>query len=299
MNELYSNEINQLEHKIHVKGVAVEPVSSPTAKISTSATNDFADSSPLSVTELDEAYLIAVPSGILTNKRFARVDFEYELDGYGLHKESSVYEISRRLVSFDEVNSYRGLDATGDKYSIEYWQYDIVEAVVRLVIEEYCNQKFNHWYGTKSIYASKESIVLDQYMSKCESISNGLAYNEYFDSNDMTEYQLADSGLLLSRRDEWVRSTVFSRNIPGNSWFNVTGSWGYESVPRPVKEASLELIRFFISDDIEFRRKFFLNMNTSADSSYTFNFSAYRDSTGNPIADSLLSPYRIFMISAV
>lgn len=300
MNELYSNEINQLEHKLHIKGQPVIPVSLPVAKIYASSNNEFKEPSQnLSVSELDGAYKLAVPSSIIKNKRFAKVEFEYELAGFGFQKETNVYEITRRLVSFDEVNSYRGLDSTGDKFSLEYWEYDIAESIVRLVIEEFCNQKFSYWHGTKTMYGAKESLALDQYMSKFEAITTGLGYYEMYDLMDLSEYRLSESGTLLGLRDEWSRATVYRKNQPSNSWYNISGQWGYESIPRAVKEASLELIRYFISDDIEYRRKFFLNMNTSADSSYTFNFAAYRDSTGNPIADSLLTPYRIFNMSAV
>lgn len=300
MNELYSNEINEHVYRISVKGVAKEPVDLPVAKIVTSDDTLF-ESTPvlLNVIEEDNEYRVAIPSQLLHLKRFAKITFEYELEDFGDQKQEDIFEITRRIFSFDEALHFIGQDRTNDKYVLSYQDYDVLESGIRLIIETYCNQKFNLWHGAKEIYGSVNSLHLNQHMEKIDSVVSGVQDQlTFYDTYEVGDYSLSTGGTLLGIKKEYVLPTFLYRNTPRNSWFVVTGLWGYLSVPRPVKEAALELLKVYDSSDIQSRRQYLLNKSSGEDS-FGYNFAAYRDSTGNPIADALLSDYRIFNLGAV
>lgn len=300
MNELYSNEINVLTFNISVKGEPVEPVSLPTAKLWCSVAQDSWESPELlTVVKEGSLYKVIVPNSVIANKRWAKVEFEYELEDYGFNKVVENYELDSRLISFEELNNNLGKDSTGESYSVEYWEYDRAEKVVRKIINTFCKQRFNQWTGSRKVYGSNATINLPQHMDKLTAVASGYTDINFFDNYDIGEYQLSASGKVLGVAQPWVKPSIYYKTYQSNQLYLITGVWGYAGVPEAVKEAALELIRFFMSDDAESRRKFFLNVNSDSNSSFTFNFSAYRDSTGNPVADELLSDFRIYHVSTV
>ena len=300
MNELYSNETNVLTFSTSVKGEHKIPTSLPIAKLWTSNTKDFIGTpNDLTVFEEDSVYKVLVPSNLISNKRWAKVVFEYDLLNYGFNALSEIYELDARLITLEELNNNLGVDSTGESYEVSYWQYDKAEKVVRKIINTFCQQRFNSWIGSRKVTGSNSDIYLPQHMEKLTGVASGYTDINFFDNYNVGDYVLSDSGKVLSIGQPWIKPSVIYKKYQSKQLYLVTGIWGYLSVPEAVKEATLELVRFFMSDDVESRRNYFLNVNSDSNSSYTFNFSAYRDSTGNPVADELLSNYRIYNVSAV
>ncbi len=113
MNELYSNETNVLTFSTSVKGEHKIPTSLPIAKLWTSNTKDFIGTpNDLTVFEEDSVYKVLVPSNLISNKRWAKVVFEYDLLNYGFNALSEIYELDARLITLEELNNNLGVDST-------------------------------------------------------------------------------------------------------------------------------------------------------------------------------------------
>lgn len=75
----------------------------------------------------------------------------------------------------------------------------------------------------------------------------------------------------------------------GERTYNLTGRWGYESVPAPVKEAAKLLVNDYACGDSQYRDRYLVSM-AAADWRLQFHSGAYLR-TGNVRADQLLSEY--------
>lgn len=71
--------------------------------------------------------------------------------------------------------------------------------------------------------------------------------------------------------------------------FNLTGRWGYEYVPEPVKQAAKLLVNDYACGDSQYRDRYLVSM-AAADWKLQFHSMAYTK-TGNARADQLLSEY--------
>jgi hypothetical protein len=83
-------------------------------------------------------------------------------------------------------------------------------------------------------------------------------------------------------------------NVKIGSWsdgyeYEVTGTWGWEFVPQPVKEAARLLAADYADPDSEYRDRYLTSM-TAADWRIQFHSGAFQK-TGNVRADQLLSQY--------
>lgn len=305
MREIFSNSENLLAHYISLRGVPTEPEGLPIAKIvvgsDKSAVLDSTASIDLTVTQDDiGVYSVIVPRNILAGKRYARVEFSYEIAGHGPTVESELYVITRRVIGFEEVMEALGVDDAGDQYEITWTQYSVLETSVRKMIETYCLQDFSHWKGAQVVYGPPGFIFLPQYMEKLDSVSVS-ASDVYLvtPGSPQNRYVLSESGTSLATLNNYQTQTIFDNNNKTNVHHTVSGTWGYATIPPAITEAAMELIRIYMVDDFDARRKFLSDITNDAQISVHFNWGSYVDSTGNPVADYLLKPYRMQTFAAI
>ena len=295
MKEMYSNEPNLLIHAINVRGVPTRPEDdSLTAKLYVSNDGEFGASIPLTTRVIDNGKCeIPIQQNDIQDKRFAKVVVEYDLTDRGHFKDSYNYEIAKRLVTFDQVN-----DALGPNYAIEYDIYTEVEANVRMIIEAYCNQTFTSWTGTRKVRGQEGLVYLPQHMSKLNSVEVRTNLMGVDVVSGHGGYELEDNGYAIFNEDKIRTISIFHDKPADNTSMNVYGSWGFETLPVAITQAAIELVRVFLCDDIEYRRRFIDNIR-SGDMRLQFSPEAYVDSTGNKIADDMLQPHRVFNVGAV
>lgn len=287
MNEIFSNEVSELSLSVTVRGEPVAPMGLPTAKLYLSNTVDFPligeDLTVFPILDSISEFRIPIPFSSVKGKRYAKVVYEYELPGHGVISKDEGYEIRTRILSFEEFKQMM------DDPDIEFDSFNVAETEARLVMESYCHQSLSRWSGGRSVVGNPDKFYLPQYMSKLMNVtelSEELEI-EYFDSND---YILESTGLSIRR--EYNNRTRGLRNL------YVTGEWGFSILPDAIKKAAYELTRSFSNTSINDRRQFLLNsggggLTGMEESSDFISYKAYQDSTGNPIADQLLGPYRI------
>lgn len=293
MRELFSSEPNLIKFITAVQGRPHTPEEKPTATLLTGNTRgNLSVSQPLTVNGVDNGeWEIPIPQTELAGKRFAAVKTDYTLIDYGVISDTRIYEVCRRLVNFEELN-----DSLGEEFAIDYNTFTFVESDVRKIIESYCNQEFNSWTGTLVIEGYDGHIIMPERIEKILSVRVGTTLSSTYQS-EVKGYLVGEEGMSIynPERDKTI-SFFHGKANPVN--YTVEGVWGYGSVPAGVHQAALELARGFLCDDIEYRRRYIDNIR-NGDMRIQFAEGAYGDTTGNPIADQMLRPYRAVLMGAV
>lgn len=293
MRELYSSEPNLVKIVTSVQGRPTVPVSEPTVTLfAGNDKNNLELVAPLNAVEIDNGeYDIVIPQHYLKNKRFAAIQFNYELADYGVMQNRQTYDIASRLVNFEELNA-----ALGAGLEIEYEVFTFIETDVRKIIESYCNQSFNSWQGEKLVQGEDGHIFLNENLEQLTAVTAGskLIANQWI---PLEGYVISEAGTSVYNPDR-ERTISFFHGRESKRNFMVQGLWGYSSIPAAVHQAALELAKGFLCDDIEYRRRYIDNIRNN-DVRIEFHDKAYDDSTGNPIADQMLQPYRQFLYGAV
>lgn len=294
INELFTNDLNRLTLFISVRGTATAPTALPIAKIYVSSTNTFTgtgtDLTVVDDTTVTGKFTVDVPNSILTGYRYAKVVYEYSLASFGAQVKEEIFNISARLLSFEEYNWSRGKDVKGVSKGITYERYMQAESDARATIENYTNQFFGRWTGTISVISAPNRIFLPYILEELTDIS------EAIDSTGTlaTQYTVEDTGWSLFRSPELPLRSKSKR-------YYITGKWGYSSIPDGVKKAAKELIHDYASDNFDARRGYLLNTSGGTDlANQSANFDqiswkAYStQTTGNAVADSYLEPFRTY-----
>ena len=286
MNELFSNEANRLYFYCRSRGVLVDPEEAPQAKL----IFDHVTEKDLDVVrDTQGVYYVAIDSNDVIS-RFTEVHFLYELEGYGLIIDKQKFEVSRRIVSYDEVLEMLP--------NITYSQYEELERTVRALIEVFCKQKFNYWYGTRSVRGNEGQINLPQHLDKLDGLSKPVSMLDTFLISSTDDgYEISDDGFSI----ENARGLELRKSVHGKlkeTEFKVMGQWGYVSVPTEVKQAAAALIQQKLCPDSVYRERFVEGIRNEG-TNIKFSPATYRASTGNADADQLLSKYRILHVGVV
>lgn len=286
MNELFSNEANRLYFYCRSRGVLVDPEEAPQAKL----IFDHVTEKDLDVVrDTQGVYYVAIDSNDVIS-RFTEVHFLYELEGYGLIIDKQKFEVSRRIVSYDEVLEMLP--------NITYSQYEELERTVRALIEVFCKQKFNYWYGTRSVRGNEGQINLPQHLDKLDGLSKPVSMLDTFLISSTDDgYEISDDGFSI----ENARGLELRKSVHGKlkeTDFKVMGQWGYVSVPTEVKQAAAALIQQKLCPDSVYRERFVEGIRNEG-TNIKFSPATYRASTGNADADQLLSKYRILHVGVV
>ena len=286
MNELFSNEANRLYFYCRSRGVLVDPEEAPQAKL----IFDHVTEKDLDVVrDTQGVYYVAIDSNDVIS-RFTEVHFLYELEGYGLIIDKQKFEVSRRIVSYDEVLEMLP--------NITYSQYEELERTVRALIEVFCKQKFNYWYGTRSVRGNEGQINLPQHLDKLDGLSKPVSMLDTFLISSTDDgYEISDDGFSI----ENARGLELRKSVHGKlkeTDFKVMGQWGYVSVPTEVKQAAAALIQQKLCPDSVYRERFVDGIRNEG-TNIKFSPERYKASTGNADADQLLSKYRILHVGVV
>lgn len=286
MNELFSNEPNELRFYCRVKASLVTPTQTPTATL-------FVDDieTPLTVRTISEGVFgVPVKSNDIKTKS-ARVEFKYELPDHGEVVDSQKYEISRRIVSYDEVAE--ALDG-----EVNYKDYAEIERTARGMIEAHCRQPFSYWYGSDVAVGNDGLIMLPQYLDKLEYVEKKLSeVNAYHISFSEDGYEVASNGMAIQNY-ECLEQQKYMQASPRQSDYIIRGQWGYETLPMPIKQAALLLIQNKLCPSGVWHENYIDNLR-SDNMRIQYNPESYIDSTGNYDADQLLTDYRNITIGAI
>ena len=294
MRELYISEPNIVKFTTSVQGRPTRPEAKPTAEFFAGPDVDKLTkvANTPSISEIDNGeYEVMIPQSFLIGQRLGQVRFAYELQDFGEFFTNRTFDIVRRLVDFEELN-----DVLGKQFAIDYNTFTFVETDVRKVIETFCNQRFNSWRGRQIVTGSGGHISLPQPIELLEGVSVG---SRLVPGYGRTEpgFVITDEGHSIYNPDRTETVTfLHGREAPVD--YVIDGVWGYSSIPSGIHQAALELAKGFLCDDIEYRRRYIKTIS-AGDTRIEFHNNAYNGSSGNPIADAMLEPYRNFIMGAI
>lgn len=286
MNELFSNEANRLYFYCRNRGVLEDPIETPTAYLDI---NSVTKKEMEPIKEAVGVYYVPISHSDIGD-RFSEVEFIYELEGSGPISDKQKFEISRRIVSYDEVLQMLP--------NIKYSEYEELERTVRGLIEVYCKQKFNYWYGIREVRGNDGIIALPQYLEKLDGLSKRMtAVDMFLVSSADDGFTISDEGFSIKNE----RSISIRKSSHGKFKevdFKVLGQWGYVSVPTQVKQAAAALIQQKLCPDSVYRERFVDGIRNE-NMNIKFSPERYNNSTGNADADKLLSAYRVVHIGII
>lgn len=286
MIEVYSSEPNLMKFTTDVQGRYVSP---DRISASLKASNELGSHTPLIDLRIDELdngrYEYIIPQQLVEGKKYAEVFIEYELEEYGVFRDHKTFEIAQRLIGFNELNT-----ALGEFGIEEYDTFSEIERNVRHIIQSHCNQNFNWWTGEQSVRGAGAVLQLPDRLAKLEGVAtHSSAFSNPLQTFPEQGYVIDGDGYILFNSYKQDTLNMF-RHKPRTTTYVVKGDWGYQSVPTAIRQAAIELCKGFLCEDIEYRRRYLDNIRTG-DVRIQFNAQAYINSTGNPIADTLLAPY--------
>lgn len=293
MRELYSSEPNIVKFTTSVQGRPTRPQARPNAELHVGSEIDkLVKVHDLNVDEVDNGeYEISIPQRFLVDQRVGQVRFSYDLQDFGPFFTNRTYDITRRLIDFEELN-----DVLGERFAIDYNQFTFVETDVRKIIESYCNQSFNCWKGIRVVEGQGGHILLPEPLEHLETVHVGSSVVPGYTRSE-PGFVITDEGHSIYNADRADTVTFFHGKEAAVDYL-IDGTWGYSSIPSGVHQAALELAKGFLCDDIEYRRRYIKTIS-AGDTRIEFHNNAYNGSTGNPIADAMLDPFRVFLIGAV
>lgn len=231
---------------------------------------------------------------------------ETQFDGR-LNIEWTGADTFKRTTSVDVVTPLVPLSELRTAFTDTNWtdsELMELEGAVRTFVESYTRQSFGYEVTTVSVTGSGEKkLALPKRLISIESITS--AVPGFFTlSNDGWSLIWRGNNYLTIKEmppDEFVDNTVYVSGViyvPDSYWtkfrrgerYDITGEWGYYTVPDDVREAAKILAADLASGDSLYRDRY-LDQMKSGDWMLMFNKGAFRG-TGNVRADHLLESYR-------
>lgn len=286
MNEIFSNEANELRFYCRVRTALVDPITDPTAILYVGT-----EVIPLNPVQINTGvYSVPVRSDDIKGRN-ARVEFKYQLPDHGVVTDSQKYEVSRRIVSYDEM-----VEVLSD--DLQYKNYAEIERTARGVIESHCKQPFSYWYGSATAAGNDGFIMLPQHLDKLEYVEKKLSeVKAYHISFADDGYEVNQDGMSI-QNIECLEQQKYMKASPRQSDYMIRGQWGYESVPMRVKQAAILIVQNKLCPSGSWHENYIDNLR-SDNMRIQYNPASYDDSTGIYDADVLLADYRNIMMGAV
>jgi len=235
------------------------------------------------------------------------VVWEFTIDGNPVEKVDS-FEVVTPYVSLSAAKEALALATVSDEDIMR------IERRVRKIINRYCGQSFDLETGTKIVRGQgSENIRLPKRLNKVNSIT------QHVTGAALEGYEIRHNGLVLRRSYPsyasenvvWITNPIFNPFYDVKSdtfWggsvpfaydveWDITGEWGYHSIPSEVQEAALILMEQYLCSDDLYRQRY-VNTMASADFRYSTHDKAWQG-TGNAVADYLLRDYVWDAISVI
>ena len=248
------------------------------------------------VSAISGGYQVTLPFSLVDRDRKFSIEWDFSyLEGSDTktYSAKTYVEVVTPYVTVDEIR-----DALGTMPPMTDAELQRVERRIRGVIDNFTGQTFGKYTGSYRIQSSgEEDLSLPARLISVTAV-DGAPYTNVagFDTRGDGWFLGAAPAAVYVNGQYTTNGVIYA---PGycatnlwkdNSWYTITGDWGYEDVPTNVKEAALILIEDVICPDSEYRDRYIDGVKT-ADFQYTYTTNAFRG-TGSVIADQLLEPYR-------
>lgn len=215
-----------------------------------------------------------------------RVRWVFAINGETVEKSDYVEVVTAYATPGDIVNMYPNL---ADK---PYAEILSKERLARSIIEDYCGQRFNKWYGSVRAVGQGTNVLLlnNRILSLTGLQMNGIPIDyvaaglEVDTAGRIVAYP--SHGMWGIKPDLWDYSGGFFKE--GRAYV-VTGVFGWEGVPSDVSLATAMLVNDYYCHDNAWRQK---GIETVSASDWRFQLSERAlNGTGNLDVDRLLNKY--------
>lgn len=248
-------------------------------------------------------YSVTLPFFLVSNDRKFTINWtlRYEELGPRVYTNSVPVSVVTPYADIEEIR-----DALGPE-EINFTDAQLAQAERRIrgIVNKYTNQEFGKSVETiKVVGAGDNQLRLPKRLVSINTLGGaGVLPNPDF-------YAIRGDGWYLGYSTTPPLTDVIYTNPihdPDSVWANggfkenfvytVSGTWGYESVPTEVKEATLVLIEDALCPDSEYRDRYLDNVR-AADWRVEYSDRAFRG-TGSVMADQLLDGYRRWSMTVI
>jgi hypothetical protein len=255
--------------------------------VSASWTQDGVAKGALAVAETETGsglFSAAIP--YMSTESTVSVTWNFSVPASGAHTRVDNYQVVTPYLTLREVKEI--VDDISDEEAIK------LEAGVRLIINAHCGQSFGRSVKSLTVYGnSRNHLALPERLIAPSTINGrvpGGVYvkHGYFLYGSLGGFAIGSHGWNEEKLDFPI-THPYARHLTGERRYEITGVWGFESVPEAIREAARLLVNDYACGDASYRDRY-LSSITASDWQLSFSSGAYAQ-TGNVRADQLLSSY--------
>lgn len=237
-----------------------------------------------------------IPYSVVADGGVVVVEWKYTVEGKQYTRFDSFNVVTPVFTPQELINHNQQFDALTDS------QVVTLEKFVRLLIEGYTGQSFNQERGKVTLYGNGTSVLQSpKRVLQLDGYFSGAGYKLSTDGFGIEVYRgQVPGGAVIGNLaggpiyDPYPYSDGSFRN---NMKYEVTGTFGWHSVPEEVKQAALILAGEFSCDESTWRDRYIKSIR-AADWRFDFNSGAF-SGTGSLAADQLLSKYVVTRMAVI
>lgn len=301
MKELLVNSISNIEYKIYVDGVLTDATGDVRVTVSKEDVKIVDNQIATPVPSTDGTYRYLMPTTItVEGEPFDVTSAE------GILKATWTFAVGVTTLVvteyYDVVTPYCSWEyfAPVSPDTIPTYQdYLECERIARFVINSHCGQEFGQEYSTYAVEGhGTNSLALPRHIQTLDAVT--WATNpvprpgEVIGWNYPYAWEIVASGWTIRQQPYPNDPIVTNQHKPRfirNRTYNISGLWGYQSVPTEVVEAAKILTADAMCKEAKYRDKYLDNIKMG-DWRLQFTAGAWQG-TGNAKADDLLIDYRL------
>lgn len=290
MPEIYRGTSDLVELRVYRDGVQVAADALPTVTVTRNGT--VVATGTATADGLPPRYTFRLGLGLTNTEGSLRVDWTYTLDG-ATGTKSEVVEVVTPYVTIDEIR-----EAYPQLANKSYDELRDMERRVRTTINSYTNQSFGSVTGTVRVYGMDRDILpLGRRIYRLDSIAvNGTPVDLAAVPITINEsgYAILHSRQHLTSdiKKDIVFPNISNQYFRYSTVYEITGAFGWESVPADINLAAKMLIGDYFCNDSNWRNKGISSVR-AADWRFEFGDQAFAG-TGNLDVDRILDAYRPF-----
>jgi len=241
-------------------------------------------------TGVDDRYHVVLTMADTQNEGDISISWDFTIGGVAVNKVDD-FSVVTPYLTIAEVKKI--WDTATDE------EAQNIEASVRHIINAHTGQSFGKSTGVKLAQGTGSTLTLPERIISVYKVNGSLAA-DYFDIvGDGWYLKFYAWGVPPVKADYYglhqhVGGVIHNPDSVKFGQFSdttckVEGTWGWNSVPEPVKEAARLLVNDYACGDSNYRDRYLTSM-TAADWRIQFHSGAFRQ-TGNVRADQLLDNY--------
>jgi len=218
-----------------------------------------------------------------------KVAWKYSLEGIEYTREETHSIVSPLFLKEDLVAYDQQFLALSDSKIVE------LERLIREVIQSHTGQVFGTRLGTVSVYGTGDNVLIspERIISLTPSSTFSAQYqyrvvNDGFGIEKTAGFN-APGNIKVPAEEEQMHYGQRTWGFPNNVRYQVTGVFGWLSVPQEIKDAALILAQMFSCDETLWRDRYIKSVR-AADWQFDFGAEAFTG-TGSVSADRLLSKF--------